>query len=300
MTHATSCDSRCKSTGCNEPVYIHKAGLCKRCYRRAWAEQNADAVAAYNEARRRLNQAPLQKCRICGATYQPGRRDSRYCSRTCKTRRYDRQRPPRNRRDYFAARTERQRLERAAARLASYRIPTPQLALPRAPSVALPCARCGSEIRDHNGRGGHRRYCTNECAKKAAADRYHARARPRRTFYSGRCHECGMTFITTRPSKFCANVCERRNRRRRHKGSRSRRIRNAAQREPLDIVALAARDNWRCHICGKRVTRKTWSMDHLIPLSAGGSHTYDNVALAHHLCNSRRGATGAAQLRLMP
>jgi 5-methylcytosine-specific restriction endonuclease McrA len=42
------------------------------------------------------------------------------------------------------------------------------------------------------------------------------------------------------------------------------------------------------------------TLDHLIPLSKGGNHTSDNLALAHGRCNSRRGAGRIpAQLRLL-
>ena len=40
-------------------------------------------------------------------------------------------------------------------------------------------------------------------------------------------------------------------------------------------------------------------IDHLIPLAAGGEHSYLNVAAAHRACNCARGAHGAAQLALI-
>lgn len=69
--------------------------------------------------------------------------------------------------------------------------------------------------------------------------------------------------------------------------------------EKIDVEDIATRDGWRCHICGKRVARVNMSLDHLIPVSKGGPHLKVNVALAHLLCNKRRG-TGRipAQLRL--
>lgn len=39
-----------------------------------------------------------------------------------------------------------------------------------------------------------------------------------------------------------------------------------------------------CGICGHRVGRR-WTIDHIIPLSKGGSHTYDNCQPAHAECN---------------
>jgi 5-methylcytosine-specific restriction endonuclease McrA len=57
----------------------------------------------------------------------------------------------------------------------------------------------------------------------------------------------------------------------------------------VDRERVAARDGWRCGICGGLVTRETWSLDHIVPLSKGGEHTYENVQLAHLGCNSRKG-----------
>lgn len=83
--------------------------------------------------------------------------------------------------------------------------------------------------------------------------------------------------------------------------TRRARINNAPVVESISLEVLAIRDNWVCHLCKKMVTRKTWTHDHLIPLSQGGDHTYLNIALAHRRCNSKRG-TGhvPAQLRLLP
>lgn len=74
-----------------------------------------------------------------------------------------------------------------------------------------------------------------------------------------------------------------------------KRLRSAEKRgavvvERFHLVEIAERDGWRCHICGCQVSRETWSVDHLVPLSKGGDHTRINVALAHRICNSRRGA----------
>lgn len=64
-------------------------------------------------------------------------------------------------------------------------------------------------------------------------------------------------------------------------------------------LEIAERDGWRCHLCGEKVTRKNWSLDHLVPLSKGGAHSRENVAVAHYLCNVRRNNRGVAQLRLI-
>lgn len=72
---------------------------------------------------------------------------------------------------------------------------------------------------------------------------------------------------------------------------------------PQDIYR---RDRWRCGICGGSVDkalkfpdRMSASLDHIVPLAAGGDHTRINVQLAHMGCNAKKGARGGGQLRLI-
>lgn len=84
-------------------------------------------------------------------------------------------------------------------------------------------------------------------------------------------------------------------------------IRKAPTAQLIDRFAIAERDGWRCHICGKSIPKdsrapdpKSLTLDHLVPISQGGPHTKDNVAAAHLRCNIRRGAGRLpAQLRLV-
>lgn len=57
------------------------------------------------------------------------------------------------------------------------------------------------------------------------------------------------------------------------------------------------RDGWVCYLCMKPVNRNakfpaamSAVMDHVIPLADGGPHTLANLACAHRICNSRKGA----------
>ena len=63
----------------------------------------------------------------------------------------------------------------------------------------------------------------------------------------------------------------------------------AAEMETIDAWAIAERENWHCHICHRLVSKKRFTLDHLIPVSRGGPHVAWNLALAHHSCNARRG-----------
>ena len=45
------------------------------------------------------------------------------------------------------------------------------------------------------------------------------------------------------------------------------------------------RDNGICHICNQFVDIDNYEIDHIKPVSKGGSHTLDNVATSHPRCN---------------
>ncbi|HYT29743.1 MAG TPA: HNH endonuclease [Actinomycetota bacterium] len=48
--------------------------------------------------------------------------------------------------------------------------------------------------------------------------------------------------------------------------------------------AVFARDAWTCQYCGATAE----NMDHVIPKSLGGTHTWDNVVAACRRCNSKK------------
>jgi 5-methylcytosine-specific restriction endonuclease McrA len=53
---------------------------------------------------------------------------------------------------------------------------------------------------------------------------------------------------------------------------------------PLTRRAVFARDEWACQYCGATAE----NLDHVIPRSRGGTHTWDNVVAACRRCNSRK------------
>lgn len=74
----------------------------------------------------------------------------------------------------------------------------------------------------------------------------------------------------------------------------------------MSIAELGARDRWRCHLCRRPVASAlsypdpmSASRDHLLPVAAGGTNDPANLALAHWICNVKRGVRGTIQLRLV-
>lgn len=71
--------------------------------------------------------------------------------------------------------------------------------------------------------------------------------------------------------------------------------------------AVFEADGWRCHLCGKKVNRNVKvpnlmapTVDHVIPLNAGGTHEPANARCAHFKCNSgKRDRGGGEQMLLL-
>lgn len=82
--------------------------------------------------------------------------------------------------------------------------------------------------------------------------------------------------------------------RRRDERRRARKVR--APFDDFDSAEIYERDGWVCGICSDPVDHAltypdpmSASLDHIEPLSLGGSHTRDNSRCAHLRCNIRRG-----------
>ena len=65
-----------------------------------------------------------------------------------------------------------------------------------------------------------------------------------------------------------------------------------ARGDSIDALTLFALYGWHCFLCrepidpGRRCPDwKAATIEHLIPLAAGGTHTWDNVVPAHYKCN---------------
>lgn len=79
--------------------------------------------------------------------------------------------------------------------------------------------------------------------------------------------------------------------------SRRARLAEAESDAGISVSALRDRDGDSCSYCGRdllytgdRQDNAKASIDHVVPLSRGGSHTWDNVVLACLGCNKSKGA----------
>jgi len=86
--------------------------------------------------------------------------------------------------------------------------------------------------------------------------------------------------------------------------SQSRRRRGNSYDYRKHLAALVDRDGYVCKICGHTIdpflrhpNPYSLSIDHIIPLSGGGTHDLDNLQLSHLLCNLQKGGAQVIRVR---
>lgn len=169
------------------------------------------------------------------------------------------------------------------------------------------CEVCGTKVTRTKGPVG--KYCTEH--KSQSQKLYRQRPVQRQ------CKHCGTTFLgLPEQSSHCpdctivgvwrrwqrANPAAVRAARRSTSDHRKRARHYGVEYEPVNARRVFARDNWRCGLCGHQVDEHaTWpdlmcpSLDHVIPMSKGGAHSYANTQLAHWLCNVTKGNRGGGE-----
>ena len=118
----------------------------------------------------------------------------------------------------------------------------------------------------------------------------------------------GRTLIPANP-KYCSQKCNRKAMNKARKKAPSGRTGNYYNRARkygceyvpgITLKKLIKRDGLRCKICGKMCDPNdhTWteysgplspSIDHIIPMEKKGGHVWNNVQIAHIICNSEKG-----------
>jgi 5-methylcytosine-specific restriction endonuclease McrA len=73
-------------------------------------------------------------------------------------------------------------------------------------------------------------------------------------------------------------------------------IRRPQPRARLSRREIFIRDNYTCQYCGVRTRDLT--LDHVIPRSKGGPHTWENLVSACKNCNHRKGGKTIAEARM--
>ena len=118
------------------------------------------------------------------------------------------------------------------------------------------------------------------------------------------CLDCGEG-VVTRGSTVCCEGCRAERKRATNRRKNVKR-RGAKVGISYTLREIGDRDGWKCHLCRRAVDRtlpgthrRGPTVDHLVPIAAGGEDRPANVALAHRSCNVARRDKGTAQLRLV-
>lgn len=160
------------------------------------------------------------------------------------------------------------------------------------PRHTIKCEHCGNIFRSNNK---NQRFCSYECSNESRA-----------LYPRANCEHCGKKFrIDIRQAgRFCSRSCFLN-----HIGAepweRKQKIRDIThirrakklqiKYENIKVEEIFEKDKWICKICGEPVDKylgypnpMSATLDHIIPLSKGGTHTYNNVQLAHLRCNIKK------------
>lgn len=159
------------------------------------------------------------------------------------------------------------------------------------------CAHCGETYTPKSRKRST--YCSRGCNDQARKARMKRERLADKATLERFCALCEQPIPATRraDSAYCSDLCSQRS----HGGLRSRYRKPGVHRE------LLARDGNRCGICSQRIDmRREWphprsaSVDHLVPVSVGGSDELANLRLVHLSCNcARRAAMLDEQLAIV-
>lgn len=168
-----------------------------------------------------------------------------------------------------------------------------------APPRTVECKNCGKEFETSTTQ----EYCSDDCKEKYNKSVQRAKKKEEwQALPVKECTVCGAEFKSWQPTQVtCSKKCSRTH------ANRKKRAYDKATKSQVEVIdnditveGLFERDKGICHLCGEKCNPKDFeirdghfivgksypSIDHLIPRSKGGVHSWKNVKLAHHYCNT--------------
>lgn len=171
----------------------------------------------------------------------------------------------------------------------------------------IECRNCGCfEIRKYN-RSLTRGNLCEKCRSHELYKNWHSDNIDKTRY----CKWCGDKYQMEYNESFCSDKC-RGNQKRKY-DKRIGATRTHAQRAKkyggvakynIKAIKVFERDNWKCKICGCKVQKENIyndnaaELDHIVPLSIGGHHTYSNIQTSCRKCNLKKSNTFNGQLLL--
>lgn len=125
-----------------------------------------------------------------------------------------------------------------------------------------------------------------------------------------RCKQCNELFSGSSREVYCSDKCRKRNDNKRKELMKRMRVKTARSNGSFDasisLEKLFKRDKGQCYLCGLKCNYEDYrittdghfivgkqypTIEHVLPLSKGGTHSWDNVKLACWECNTSKSNT---------
>lgn len=158
------------------------------------------------------------------------------------------------------------------------------------------CACCGEVFRTYHDT---KKYCSNECRYKSVGSHSSKRSK---IILEKKCNECGNEYQTnSKAQRFCSSNC---------KTKYNSRLKDLKRRKyyidgdnTITLAKLINKEKNICYICQQECEPNDYtiddkgtiisgnrypSIDHVMPLSKGGKHEWNNIKLAHRICNIKK------------
>lgn len=246
----------------------------------------------------------LMKCRTCNAELPPKKpkgRNKVYCSRTCNPNAYQIRGAGLTHCQVCSKEIEPSKTGRPKRNCSQRcRDLAAQANRPKKPKVKRPCSICGKEFLSANQRHN---YCSSTCRaefnrrrssekwRKTVASRY---PNQERTTICGWCNEPRTFKIGESVANAYHPACSKEAQRARY---RIKTVKRQKHKSPQRISheQVVREYGSDCHICKEpidlnlpRTSKLGLTVDHLIPLSRGGTDTMPNLRPAHWGCNIKK------------
>lgn len=247
----------------------------------------------------------MRRCKICNKEYELGESGAgyKYCSQQCA----DEARRIRNRERWREANPEWDK------------------------DINKVCEWCGKEFTVPARNAHIARFCSDECRHRSKGHKpmeeylkeleqqkeerqIRLEEKREQQLSNLKCIECGGIFKgTSLHQKLCSTECSRVRRNKQQRLRKDKRINDDNNIDKdISLETLYKRDRGICYICGGKCDFGDHtqinghftagpnypSIDHIIPISRGGMHAWDNVKLAHHHCNSMKSDILPSELEL--
>lgn len=144
------------------------------------------------------------------------------------------------------------------------------------------------------------RYCTPKCRNKESNRADQGR---RRNSDPRACRWCGVEYVPEYGSlrtHYCTTACRDKASNARRSGSTHRRRakNHGCELSYVNKSVVFERDGWKCQLCGcdtpvearGKGLPNSPELDHAVPLSMGGAHTYENTQCMCRACNGWKAA----------